>query len=84
MSNHKGEDTLRSTYSNPYNWLFPFGKNSSTTRKTTLEDKPLKNLNENPVPEILEVRILRGIKGENIDPLIDTQRAISCYCQKVN
>ncbi|XP_033227940.1 uncharacterized protein LOC117179874 [Belonocnema kinseyi] len=82
MKNRNREDIFRSTYSNPYDWLFPFGKNGDGTRETHF-NKPLKRLDGTQVSEVLEARILRQIKSGNINHLIDTKHAIGSYCQKV-
>lgn len=66
----------RSTYSFPYNWLFPFGKKvvSERTRNEVLAKR-----NEQSLPKLLRVRVFFGIKGADRSVLIDMQRAIGRY-----
>ncbi|KAG5344939.1 SPG17 protein, partial [Acromyrmex charruanus] len=66
----------RSTYSFPYNWLFPFGKKviSERTRNEVLAKR-----NEQSLPKLLRVRVFFGIKGADRSVLIDMQRAMGRY-----
>ncbi|XP_018311927.1 uncharacterized protein [Mycetomoellerius zeteki] len=65
----------RSTYSFPYNWLFPFGKKvvSERTRNEVLAKR-----NES-LPKLLRVRVFFGIKGADRSVLIDMQKAMGRY-----
>ncbi|XP_071642527.1 uncharacterized protein [Temnothorax longispinosus] len=70
----------RSTYSFPYNWLFPFGKKvvSERTRNEVLAKR-----NEQSLPKLLRVRVFFGIKGADRSVLIDMQRAMGRYWMSV-
>lgn len=66
-----GIESLRSTYSFPYNWLFPFDKRS--------QGAPKRTRNEHPLPELLRARVFFGIKEADESILSDTQRAMGRY-----
>ncbi|OAD62033.1 Sperm-associated antigen 17 [Eufriesea mexicana] len=61
-------DILRSTYSIPYDWLFPFGRNGNGIWKNT-HDLPLMDDVE-ALPELLRIRILRGFKEPGGNALV--------------
>ncbi|XP_076243923.1 uncharacterized protein LOC143185083 [Calliopsis andreniformis] len=71
-------DLIRSTYSIPYDWKFPFGKNGDGIRKNA-HDLPLTTSSELPIPELLRIRILRGFKKPGGNAVIDIQRALGRY-----
>ncbi|XP_011707217.1 PREDICTED: uncharacterized protein LOC105462379 [Wasmannia auropunctata] len=66
----------RSTYSFPYNWLFPFGKKVVPERT---RNEVLAKRNEQSLPKLLRVRVFFGIKGADRSVLIDMQRAMGRY-----
>ncbi|CAL7944241.1 unnamed protein product [Xylocopa violacea] len=68
---------LRSTYSIPYDWLFPFGRNGDGIWKNT-HDLPLMTDVWTP-PELLRIRILCGFKEPSENAVIDLQRALGQY-----
>ncbi|CAK9806855.1 Sperm-associated antigen 17 [Anthophora quadrimaculata] len=76
-TNFDRTDLLRSTYSIPYDWLFPFGRNGNGIWKNT-HDLPLMSEAEE-LPELLRIRILRGFKEPGGNAVIDLQRALGSY-----
>ncbi|KAL0134472.1 hypothetical protein PUN28_001336 [Cardiocondyla obscurior] len=66
----------RSTYSFPYNWLFPFGKKVVAERT---RNEVLAKRNEQSLHKLLRVRVFFGIKGAKRSVLIDMQRAMGRY-----
>ncbi|XP_017795503.1 PREDICTED: uncharacterized protein LOC108576939 [Habropoda laboriosa] len=76
-TNFDRRDLLRSTYSIPYDWLFPFGRNGDGIWKNT-HDRPLMGDVE-ALPELLRIRILRGFKEPGGNAVIDLQRALGSY-----
>ncbi|KAL6441540.1 hypothetical protein ACFW04_003594 [Cataglyphis niger] len=71
-------ELLRSTYSFPYNWLFPFGKRDQRVPQR-IEREVLAKRNEQPLPKLLRVRVFFGIKEADRNALIDMQRAMGRY-----
>ncbi|XP_070163004.1 uncharacterized protein [Polyergus mexicanus] len=68
----------RSTYSFPYNWLFPFGKRDQRVPER-IQREVLARRNEQPLPKLLRVRVFFGIKEADRNALIDMQRAMGRY-----
>lgn len=68
----------RSTYSSPYNWLFPFGKRDQIAREK-MQNKVSAERNELSLPKLLRVRVFYGIKETNRNILIDMQRVMGHY-----
>lgn len=81
-TNFDRRDILRSTYSIPYDWLFPFGRNANGIWKNT-HDLPLMGDVE-ALPELLSIRILRGFKEPGGNAVIDLQRALGRYWMSVS
>ena len=81
-TNYDRTDMSRSTYSTPYDWLFPFGRNGNGIWKNTHE-LPLMGDVE-ALPELLSVRILRGFKEPDGNAVIDLQRALARYWMSVS
>ncbi|XP_029173907.1 uncharacterized protein LOC114942652 [Nylanderia fulva] len=74
-----GETELpRSTYSFPYNWLFPFGRKDQRVPER-IRSKVLAKRNEQPLPKLLRVRVFFGIKEADRNALIDMQRVMGRY-----
>ncbi|KOX77221.1 Sperm-associated antigen 17 [Melipona quadrifasciata] len=76
-TNYDRRDMPRSTYSTPYDWLFPFGRNGNGIWKN-IHELPLMGDVE-ALPELLSVRILRGFKEPGGNAVIDLQRALGRY-----
>ncbi|CAL1685299.1 unnamed protein product [Lasius platythorax] len=68
----------RSTYSFPYNWLFPFGKRDQRVPER-IRSEVLAKRNEQPLPKLLRVRVFFGIKEADRNALVDMQRAMGRY-----
>lgn len=81
-TNFDRRDILRSTYSIPYDWLFPFGKKGDGIWKNT-HDLPLMT-NVETLPELLRIRILRSFKESGGNAVIDLQRALGRYWMSVS
>ncbi|XP_053994068.1 uncharacterized protein LOC128884608 [Hylaeus volcanicus] len=77
-TNFDRRDLIRSTYSIPYDWLFPFGKNGDGIWEST-HDLPLTTGIELTVPKLLNVRVLYGFKEPDGNAVIDIQRALGRY-----
>ncbi|XP_034187492.2 uncharacterized protein LOC117607655 isoform X2 [Osmia lignaria lignaria] len=69
---------LRSTYSIPYDWPFPFGKNGDGIWANT-HDLPLISNMEHNLPKLLKIRVLYGFKEQNVNAVVDLQRALGRY-----
>ncbi|XP_026669284.1 uncharacterized protein LOC113464333 [Ceratina calcarata] len=76
-TNFDRRDILRSTYSIPYDWLFPFGRNGNGIRENT-HDLPLIEDVE-ALPRLLRIRILRGFKQPGRNAITDIQQALGNY-----
>ncbi|XP_047350509.1 uncharacterized protein LOC124949476 [Vespa velutina] len=77
-TNSDRRDLLRSTYSIPYDWLFPFGRNGHGICSDTY-DMPLAKTIERRPPRTLRLRILHGFKEPDRNAIIDLQKAMACY-----
>lgn len=75
-------EILRSTYSIPYDWLFPFGRNDNGIWKNT-HDLSLMD-HAKALPKLLYIRILRGFKEPSGNAVIDIQRALGRYWMSVS
>ncbi|XP_043256108.1 uncharacterized protein LOC122399474 [Colletes gigas] len=81
-TNFDRRDLIRSTYSIPYDWLFPFGKNGDGIWENT-NDLPLMT-DEMIVPKLLNVRVLYSFKEPSGNAVIDIQRALGRYWMSVS
>ena len=81
-TNYDRRDMPRSTYSTPYDWLFPFGRNGNGIWKN-IHELPLMGDVES-LPELLSVRVLRGFKKPGGKPVIDLQWALGRYWMSVS
>nr|XP_050852300.1 uncharacterized protein LOC127064788 [Vespula vulgaris] len=77
-TNSDRRDLLRSTYSIPYDWLFPFGRNGHGICSDTY-DMPLAKTIERRPPRTLRLRILHGFKEPDRNAIIDLQKAMARY-----
>jgi len=66
---------LRSTYSCPYDWLFPFGKRD----QIACERNEVLVKNELSLPKLLRVRVFFDIKEADRNILIDMHRTMGYY-----
>ncbi|XP_076388543.1 uncharacterized protein LOC105662405 isoform X2 [Megachile rotundata] len=73
---------LRSTYSIPYDWPFPFGKNGNGIWENT-HDLPLTCSMEQNLPKLLKIRVLYGFKEQDVNAVIDLQRALGRYWMSI-
>ncbi|KAI4504349.1 hypothetical protein M0802_000820 [Mischocyttarus mexicanus] len=77
-TNADRRDLVRSTYSIPYDWLFPFGRNGHGICSDTY-DMPLAKTTKRRPPRTLRLRILHGFKEPDRNAIIDLQRAMAFY-----
>lgn len=80
--NFDRREILRSTYSIPYDWLFPFGRNDNGIWENT-HDLPLLD-HVKALPKLLYIRILCGFKEPSGNAVIDIQRALGRYWMSVS
>lgn len=75
-------ESSRSTYSVPYDWLFPFGLKHRESFCKRIQNEVLAERNEQPLlPKLLRARVFFGIKETDRAEalLIDMQRALGRY-----
>ncbi|XP_014610019.1 PREDICTED: uncharacterized protein LOC106789951 [Polistes canadensis] len=77
-TNADRRDLVRSTYSIPYDWLFPFGRNGHGICNDTY-DMPLAKTTKRRPPRTLRLRILHGFKEPDRNAIIDLQKAMASY-----
>ncbi|KAK2587341.1 hypothetical protein KPH14_003058 [Odynerus spinipes] len=83
-TNCNRDSLLRSTYSIPYDWLFPFGRYGRGICCNDMYDMPLaKSTNGRRSPKTLRLRILHGFKEPGRNAILDSQSAMARYCQYV-
>ncbi|XP_015175806.1 PREDICTED: uncharacterized protein LOC107066065 [Polistes dominula] len=77
-TNADRKDLVRSTYSIPYDWLFPFGRNGHGICNDRY-DMPLAKTTKRRPPRTLRLRILHGFKEPGRNAIIDLQKAMASY-----
>ncbi|XP_043500935.1 uncharacterized protein LOC122523326 [Polistes fuscatus] len=77
-TNADRKDLVRSTYSIPYDWLFPFGRNGHGICNDTY-DMPLAKTTKRRPPRTLRLRVLHGFKEPDRNAIIDLQKAMASY-----
>lgn len=82
QTNHDRTDLLRSTYSNPYEWIFPFGANGNGVRKNTWKVLLGESVEE-ARSEVLTLTLFQGIAVDGKNSLIELQKALACYWRSV-
>ncbi|XP_046411972.1 uncharacterized protein LOC124175616 [Neodiprion fabricii] len=80
-TNADRRDLLRSTYSLPWNYLFPYGRNGRGIREHTW-NRPLKNSPAPSQPEVLLGRTTQTIKNGEENVLGKLRAALGCYWSK--